>query len=56
MPISQKQTPINSAKGVLDKQKLMRLSKLYDSHNHVINKESIGVSKALHNAQKMLAC
>ena len=56
MPINQNHMPANGTKGVLDKQKLLRLSKMYDGHNHVINKESIGVSKALHNAQKMLAC
>ena len=38
----------------MDQAKLQKLSKLYDGYNLIINKESIGVSKALHEAQRML--
>ena len=46
----------SSSQAKLDQAKLQKLSKLYDGYNLVINKESIGVSKALHDAQRMLEC
>ena len=51
------QTPSNKLGKVAmaDRQKMQMLSKIgYEGHNLLINKEAAGVSRALHEAQRML--